>query len=64
MKLNEGHTIDVNKTIIGQILKNSGLGKLNYHSDYQGSGKGYLQHSTGLEAPRGFDRGIVVKKKN
>ncbi|GIV44936.1 MAG: hypothetical protein KatS3mg035_2110 [Bacteroidia bacterium] len=62
--LNEGHTSNINKTIVGQILKNSGLGKSNYHKDYQGSGKGYLQPSTGGKAPSGFESGKVVKKKN
>ncbi len=61
---NIGRTKTVNRTIIGQILKNSGLGKYNYHKDYQGSGQGKLQPSTGGNAPSGFDSGKVVKKKN
>lgn len=60
---NVGRSETVNRTIIGQILKNSGLGKSTYHKDYQGSGTGNLQPSTG-EAPSGFDSGKIVKKKN
>lgn len=48
---NVGRSETINKTIIGQILKNAGLGKSNYHKDYQGSGTGNLQPSTGGEAP-------------
>ncbi|HRP90825.1 MAG TPA: hypothetical protein PKX92_12405 [Edaphocola sp.] len=59
---NVGRSETTNTTIIGQILKNAGLGRKNYHRDYQGGGTGHLQPSTGT-APPNFDRGKVVKKK-
>ena len=60
---NVGRTETINKIIIGQILKNSGLGKSTYHSDYQGSGKSNLQPAKG-DVPSGFNSGKIVKKKN
>jgi hypothetical protein len=60
---NEGRIETVNRTIIGQIITNSGLGNYSYHKDYEGPGKGKLQPSTGGEAPSGFESGKFVKKK-
>ncbi len=58
---NIGRTNTVNTTVIGQILKNAGIGKKSYRSDYRSSAKGNLQSATGNETG-GFNAGKVVKK--
>ena len=59
---NVGREETVNTTIVGQILKKAGLGRMNFQSDYQGDGTGNLQVSTG-NTPRNFNKGKVVKKR-
>lgn len=60
---NIGRSETTKTKIIGQILKHAGLGRRNYSRDYQGTGAGNLQPSTG-EAPVNFSNGKVIKKEN
>ena len=55
--------LKLNPTVVGVILKNVGIGRVNYDPDYKGSGRGNTQHETGT-APPDFKSGKIVKKKN
>ncbi len=58
---NRGNTI--NSTIVGQILKNAGLGATTYPKEYQNKAKGNLQTPTAGEEPDGFREGVVIEKE-
>ena len=60
---NVGRRESVNRTVVGQVLKNASLGKRSFYSDYQGEAIGTLQPSEGT-APSGFESGKVIRKKD
>ena len=54
---------NINKKIVGQILKNAGLGLYGYHEELTNGAIGTLQPSTSGDAPENFDKGKVVTKE-
>ena len=60
---NVGRKEVINTIVVGQVLKNGGLGKRTFTKRLQGSGKGNLKPAKGT-APSNFESRKVVRKKD